>query len=192
MTTDKEKKPKHPGGRPTKYTEVDLEQVTKLCLLGVTDEEIADFLNICEATLNNWKKEYPEFLESIKNGKEYADANVAKSLYNRACGFDYDEVTFEKLDNKVNLMMSTAEGIKTEDCYKKKVVTKKVAPDTGAAFIWLKNRRSGEWRDKQEIEIKSDKFEQFVAIVLAIIKNNVHDPEVLGCIHEQIESRCSM
>ena len=53
-------------GRPTKYDPKYIEQVYKLCLLGATDSDMANFFNISEATLNNWKIEYPEFLESIK------------------------------------------------------------------------------------------------------------------------------
>nr|DAV18236.1 MAG TPA: terminase small subunit [Caudoviricetes sp.] len=33
-----------------------------------------------------------------------------------------------------------------------KKVTKHVAPDTGAAAFWLKNRKPNVWRDKQEVE----------------------------------------
>lgn len=58
------------AGAPTKYDEVFNEQVYKLCLLGAIDKEIAEFFNVCEATINNWKIEYPEFLESIKKGNK--------------------------------------------------------------------------------------------------------------------------
>ena len=41
------------------------EQARKLCLLG-TDAELADFFEVSESTINNWKFDYPEFSESIK------------------------------------------------------------------------------------------------------------------------------
>ena len=41
---------------------------------------------------------------------------------------------------------------------------------------------------KQEIEIKSEKFSQFVNMVLAVIKNNVKDQKALDTIYGQIES----
>ena len=99
------------AGAPTKYDPIMNEQVTKLCLLGATDEELANFFGVCKATINNWKTEYPEFLDSIKEGKENADAKVAKSLYQTA-----------------------------------------LSGNTTAQIFWLKNRRSKEWRDKQEID----------------------------------------
>jgi len=75
-------------GQPTSYKEEYNEQVVKLCLLGSTDEEIADFFNVCVATINNWKISHPQFLESIKEGKQKADSDVAQSLYNKAIGGD--------------------------------------------------------------------------------------------------------
>lgn len=45
---------------------------------------LADFFSISTGTLNNWKKAHPEFLESIKAGKDLADAEVADRLYQRA------------------------------------------------------------------------------------------------------------
>lgn len=75
---------KSKGGRPSKYDKKMNEQVFKLCLLGATDAEIADFLGISVATFNNWKLKEPELVESLKRGKLDADSNVAKSLYRRA------------------------------------------------------------------------------------------------------------
>ena len=74
-------------GRPTSYKKEYNKEVIKLCRLGATDLEIADFFGICEATLYNWKHEHPEFLEAIKEGKIQSDANVSNSLYKRACGY---------------------------------------------------------------------------------------------------------
>lgn len=132
----KKKKPEDflPDGRPTKYNEEYNEQVRKLCLLGSTDESIADFFNVSVATINNWKIKHPKFLESIREGKEVADANVANALYNRALGFSHQHDHISNYQGKITI---------TE-------TTKHYPPDTAAAFIWLKNR--GGWKDKQEVE----------------------------------------
>ena len=125
------------AGRPSKYKKEYTEQVYKLCLLGATDKELADFFEVNEDTINQWKKVHVEFSESIKKGKIIADAEVAASLYKRANGYRYEEKTYE---GKI---------------LTKKVV-KDVAPDTGAAMAWLKNRRKDTWRDKQDIEHSGD------------------------------------
>ena len=82
------------AGQPTKYKEEYNEQVTKLCLLGATDEELASFFNVVVATIYNWKNQEPTFLEAIKEGKEEADAAVAHSLYQKAIGGDSTAMIF--------------------------------------------------------------------------------------------------
>jgi len=73
-------------GRPSKYSLVDIDQVERLSLLGLTDEEMAAFYGINVATLYRWKNEHSEFSEALKKGKEEADGHVARSLYNEAVG----------------------------------------------------------------------------------------------------------
>ena len=43
------------SGRPTKYKDEYCEQAYKLCLLGATDKEMADFFQVSLSTLNLWK-----------------------------------------------------------------------------------------------------------------------------------------
>ena len=112
------------------------EQVYKLCLLGATDKQLADFLNVSEATINNWKENDNEFLESIKKGKLIADSEIAHSLYHRAKGYSHPEDRIFN-DSGTPLIVPTI---------------KHYPPDTAAAFIWMKNRQPDTWRDKQEVE----------------------------------------
>lgn len=136
------------GGRPTKYKPEYNQQVYELCLLGATDAQIAAFFDISESTLNEWKKDIIKFSEAVKRGKIQADSKVAAALYKRAIGFSYDETTFERIDMGENLKERDIKA----DVYKKKVVTKMVVPDTGAAMNWLKNRQKDIWRDNVEID----------------------------------------
>jgi DNA-binding XRE family transcriptional regulator len=140
--------------RPTKYSIEYNEQVEKLAKLGATDAEIADFLDVTETTINNWKIEYPKFFESIKRGKIIADSNVADRLYQRAMGFEHDSEEIKVVSIGGNAG-SSVERVPIRKIY---------PPDPTAAIFWLKNRRPKEWRDKQEIEhtgeaIKSLLFE---------------------------------
>ena len=68
------------AGRPSLYREEYAEQAYKLCLLGATDKELADFFGVVETTVNNWKKDHAAFLESITRVKMAADADVAEKL----------------------------------------------------------------------------------------------------------------
>jgi hypothetical protein len=130
---------KNKGGRPTDYKEEYNDQVRKLCLLGATDESLANFFNIAVSTLNLWKDKHPKFMESIREGKEVADANVADALYNRAIGFSHKHDHISNFQGDITITPTI----------------KHYPADTGAAFIWLKNRRnkhSDGWKDKQEVE----------------------------------------
>lgn len=127
------------AGAPTKYKEEYNEQVYKLCLLGAIDEQIADFFDVCVDTVNEWKKVYPEFSASIKRGKQFADAEVANSLFHRAKGYQHPDVDLKMYEGHI---------IETE-------ITKHYPPDTTAAIFWLKNRQSKEWRDKQEMDVNA-------------------------------------
>ena len=129
-------------GRKSNYKPEYANQALKLCLLGATDKEMADFFGCSEQTLNKWKKDFPDFLESLKKGKNVADANVASKLYNRAIGYDYEEKTNEsKKDEKgVFRMVET------------KNVRKHMPADTTAAIFWLKNRQPDKWRDRKELD----------------------------------------
>jgi DNA-binding XRE family transcriptional regulator len=123
--------------RPTKYKADYAEQARKLCLLGATDAELAEFFEVSESTLNLWKKEHDAFSESIKKGKAQADADVADRLYQRAMGYEHPEV---------DIRVVSGEIVKTP-------ITKIYAPDPTAAIFWLKNRQKAKWRDKIEQEV---------------------------------------
>ncbi len=129
---------KEPGGRPTLYQEDYVEQVYKLCILGATDKEIAEFFNVRESTINNWKIKHPKFLESLRRGKMMADADMAVSLYKRGMGYTHPETHVSNYKGEITL---------TE-------ITKHYPPETGAAFLFLKNRHPDKWKDK--IELKED------------------------------------
>ena len=122
------------AGRPTKYKAELNEKAFRLCLLGLTDDKLADSLEIDVSTLNVWKNKYPKFKESIKAGKEDADAKVAASLYERARGYSHPEDKIFCNNGEITVAPTT----------------KHYPPDTAAAFIWLKNRAG--WKDKTEVD----------------------------------------
>ena len=126
------------AGRPTKYKQEYNEQAYKLCLLGATDADMADFFEVDECTINRWKQSEEEFCKSLKRGKAEADYKVAQSLYHRAKGYVAPDI------------ITASHGGMITDV---KQVEKHYPPDTTAAIFWLKNRQPKQWRDKQETEI---------------------------------------
>jgi hypothetical protein len=127
------------GGRPTKFKDEMNEQAFKLCLLGAKDAQLANFFGINEDTLNEWKKTKPGFSESLKAGKDEADAAVAASLYHKALGYEHQAV---------KIVADAKTGAEHIVEY-----IERYAPDTTAAIFWLKNRQKEQWRDKTENDI---------------------------------------
>lgn len=128
-------KPKSKVGRPSLYRPEYAEQARKLCLLGATDKQLADFFNVTEQTINGWKIDFPEFFESLRAGKMKADAEVASKLYDRAIGAEWvEQQAFKVKKGKDN------EEVVIVD------VRKAAPPDTPAIALWLHNRKSDLWR----------------------------------------------
>jgi len=121
-------------GRPTKYKREYATQAKKLCELGATDRDVADFFEVNEATIHRWKHSHPDFCDSLKVGKIYADDRVEQSLYRRALGYSHDSVKIMTVEGSVHV----------------EPYVEHYPPDTTAAIFWLKNRRKEDWRDKQE------------------------------------------
>jgi len=135
-------------GRPPKYKDEYTKQAEKLCLLGATDDEIADFFGVDVRTIYRWKNDHDDFCHALKVGKQSADSRVERSLYQRAVGYEVDDL---------KIFMP---GGADKPVYAPYV--KKVHSDVTAAIFWLKNRDPEKWRDKQEHDHKVDANIKFV------------------------------
>lgn len=135
MTKKKSDSEKLPMGAPSKFlTKINPEIVEMLYRKGFTDKEVAKVLEVDEASIHNWKKEHPDFFESLKSWKDEADEKIERSLYERAVGYSHPDTKYF--------------------CHEGYVIaeptTKHYPPDVTAQIFWLKNRKSKEWRDRVE------------------------------------------
>lgn len=144
---------------------------------GLSDKQIAEEkIGVSERTFTDWKKKFPSVSSVLKKGKDVADRQVENALFKRAVGYDYTERTAKVVDrdksivdaerreyeNRYKLDNPEASQQEIKDAAVKAVPTrerivilevdKQIAPDTGAAAFWLKNRKPKVWKDKQEIE----------------------------------------
>lgn len=129
-----------PVGRPEgsdAFREEYAMQAEKLCMLGATDAELADFFGVSVRTIHRWKHTHEDFCHSISVGKDFADRRVERSLYQKATGYDFVEEQAIKVKKAQH-----EEEVEVVE------VTKHAPADTAAAVFWLKNRRKDEWRDK--------------------------------------------
>jgi hypothetical protein len=129
-------------GQPSAYRPEFVDQARKLCHLGATDAELADFFGVTEMTVNNWKKAHPEFAVALLEAKSEADAKVVHALYRRALGYEHPAV-------KIAADPKTGDHIAVP-------YIEHYPPDTTACIFWLKNRQKRDWRDKQEVEHSGD------------------------------------
>ncbi len=123
--------------RPTKYKAEYAKQAKKMCDLGATDMQLADFFEVDLSTINRWKLAHTTFCESIRLGKEQPNNNIERSLYNRALGYSHEQDDIRVIGQEI-------------------VITKTVKhypPDSTAAIFFLKNRKPKEYKDKHEIAI---------------------------------------
>lgn len=123
--------------RPSKYKPEFAAQAAKLCLLGATDAQLADFFEVSVSTINLWKVEHSEFSESIRVPKALADERVEQSLFRRAMGYEHDEVDIKVVDKEI---------VQTP-------IRKYYPPDTTAMIFWLKNRNPDQWRETKAVEL---------------------------------------
>lgn len=141
VRTTKPARQERKRGPKNRITPEVLLQVYWLCYLGATDIQLADAFGVVPATIDNWKKNNPEFLEALRKGKAEADIKVIQSFFKRATGFEYTEVhttTGERRDG-------------TQYTITRKV-TKYYPPDTTAGIFWMKNRWRATWADVQHMQ----------------------------------------
>lgn len=103
---------------------------------GLSNEQIAHNMGINPDTLYTWKKQFPDFSEALKNGKEVVDRMVENALFKSAMGFEYEE---ETVTNKGDVVK----------------VKKYERPNVTAQIFALKNRKPDVWRDRKEHDINT-------------------------------------
>ena len=104
----------------------------------------AAFWGVTVKTFYNWQKEHPGFLHALKEGKEKPDAQVERSLFERATGYTHDAVKILQYEGQPVIVP----------------YTERYPPDSTSMIFWLKNRRPDRWRDKSEVEVTGDLAER--------------------------------
>jgi len=131
-------------GCPPVYHPVDTPVLARnmMLLANCTDERLADLLGITVECIYKWCNEYPEFIQAINDGRDRADAQVVRSLFQRAVGYTHDDVHVSSFQGEVTLTP----------------IKKHYPPDVGAIQMYLANRtrrrpEEERWRVNQNIEL---------------------------------------
>lgn len=129
-------------GRPSLFKPEFIEQAGKLCALGATDIELADFFDVNTATWVRWLSTYPELRAAVKTAKGEADQRVERSLYHRATGYTFESV-------KIFMPAGAKEPVYAP-------YREHIAPDPTACIFWLKNRMPAQWREGYTHKVEVD------------------------------------
>lgn len=115
----------------------------------MTEEQIARTLGISQRAFENYKTQYSELQECLKDSKQQTITELKSKLKQKAMGYEYTETktTIRKDDND--------KEVKVIEQYKRYA-----HPDTGAIHLLLKNLDST-WHndDSETLEIKKKQIE---------------------------------
>lgn len=134
-------------GRHAYYDPANNPKVAEWAQAGLTLAQIAKNLDVSPRSVNYWAVKYPDFAAAMKVGRDVANREVVGSLFKRANGYTYDEVTRERMP-----IVDKETGEVTYGLVETKRVTKEVAADTTAMIFWLCNRMKEEWCHVNRVE----------------------------------------
>lgn len=139
------------AGRPSAFRPEYVADAARLCLLGATDDELAEHYGVARSTVSLWKLKYPDFSDAIKEAKRPADATIAGALFGRAKGAEWVEQQAFKCRTVV--YGDNGKRVREEERVEVVEVVRRAPPDTTACIFWLKNRRPDLWRDRTEVGV---------------------------------------
>lgn len=126
-------------GRKSRKDTLDMKEVERLACLGLTNAQLAFVFNVSTTTIDTWIKDDKLFLGALRDGKEVADKRVERALFERATGYNHPEL---------KVFCHNGEIVTHE-------VTKHHPPDVSACIHWLAVRKPSEWRNVNELIVKS-------------------------------------
>ena len=127
------------------YVKPHLEDIRKW-VFDLNEKQIAEKLGITQASLENYKKKYPELAEVLIKGRQDLVLDLKDSLRKKARGFYYTE---------------TKTTIKDENGKKTKYIEKHekyAQPDTGAIHLLLKNLDE-EWHNDDAFQMEMKRLQ---------------------------------
>ena len=114
-------------GRPTDYKDEYVEVARRLCVIGLTDQQIADYFETSRWTLKRWQIAHPDFCSAMVRSRDEETRMIRNSLSLVASGYS----RMEKKDFVLSLGGNQGSYIKT----KKRI--KHFEPNVTAALRWM-------------------------------------------------------
>lgn len=146
------------AGRKSKYETNVLPYIEKIPTWrknGMTEQQIAQKLNIGYSSLSEYKNKYLELSEALREGKDELIEKLEGALFKKALGFTIDEVeTITEVEgNNVDGKISNGKKIKQ----KSRKTTRTFAPDTNALIFALTNLKNDKWKSIRKDDPEENK-----------------------------------
>jgi transcriptional regulator with XRE-family HTH domain len=121
---------------------------------GISDLQIAQNLGISKNTFYQYLNRYKDFRDAYKRGKAEIVEQIENSIYKRALGFEYEEVTTEaKTDSEGNIIEKHIKKIK-----------KYVPPDATTAIFLLTNLNNKKYKRNPDYNLIEEQEKEEVVI----------------------------
>lgn len=146
----------HNRGRKGHWRPEMKEQTFRLCLLGLTNAELAEFFGVSSGTIDYWLQHNKDFQEAVSSGRKEADSKVARALYQRAIGYNAPDTYITVIDKQIVM----------------EPITKHYPPDPFACIKWLAIRQKDKWADVQKTELSYSG-----TLKIEHISSEISDPE---------------
>jgi len=121
----------------TKWCKDRIRQAYEMGLLGLTEQEMARVMDVSPDLIKYWKRNKPEFYEALQEGKDSADAKVARAFYNNC---------FDRYVDEYNVHVINGVKVRTK---RKKFIQ----GDKWAQAKWLSIRQRALWSETQNVNI---------------------------------------
>jgi hypothetical protein len=121
-------------GRPTRFEPEMCELAHNYCLLGATNDDLAEFLGVSPATIDRWIADRADFGDAVRRGRIVADGRVARGLFARAVGYDRQHERQVMVGGELKPVTTTVH----------------YPPNVQACIFWLRNHRPRNWGSRPE------------------------------------------
>ncbi|HEX6901708.1 MAG TPA: hypothetical protein VF789_18420 [Thermoanaerobaculia bacterium] len=118
---------------------------------NATENELAEFLGIHVDTLRKYAKRFPSVREAIRTGGLHLDTQVARSLFERATGYDVVEK---------RVVVINGADVETVELHRH------IPGNVQAQIHWLKKRNEN-WKDQDDVG-RFEKDKETIAELLGI------------------------
>lgn len=134
---EKTEKKRTPANKTEYSRKTHPKAIRKIALLGLSQEESAEYLGISLSIFRRWLTEYPEFRVAWNEGARVVDADVANALLTSALGYNYTKNTIKEKESDE---FGDSSETTVEDMH--------VPGNVQAQMFWLANRQRKNWKMK--------------------------------------------